>query len=517
MMQQGTYFRNVRVLTMDAADTEWVATNVRVAGQTIVAIGHDVQSELNDRIVDGTGKLLMPGLINGHFHSPGSFNKGALDDMPLELFMLYEVPPFDCPSTSPRMHYLRTLLGAMEMLKGGVTAVHDDPFYVPALTEELTNATMQAYADAGIRATVSINMPNVIEYGKYPFLYELLPEEFRERMKAAKAASADELLNSYRRFIAAWHGAESGRLRCSVSCSAPQRVTKEYLHGLSGLSAEHDLPYNMHILETRLQRVLGDELLEGRSLVRYVEDEGVLNERSLVIHAIWIDEQDMDILASSGCSIAHNPLCNLKLGSGIMPFRHLARRGINICLGSDEMCSDDAVNLWNVAKLGGLVHKITDPDYRQWPKANELLKCATRNGAAAMRQGDVTGSIEVGKQADLILIDLQTLNFTPLNDLRRQLIFCENGSSVRLVMVAGTSVVEGGELLTVNEENIKDEIRDLWPEYLEQLQQVDHWARIIEPIYRQMYEISLKRKVPMQRSLHYVESASQAVDNFTAV
>lgn len=508
MMQQGTYFRDVRVLTMDAADTEWLTTNVRVAGQTIAAIGPDIQSEAGDRIVDGTGKLLMPGLINGHFHSPGSFNKGALDDMPLELFMLYEVPPFDCPPTSPRMHYLRTLLGAMEMLKGGVTAVHDDPFYVPALTEELTDATMQAYADAGIRATVSINMPNVLEYTKYPFLYDLLPGELRERMRAAGAAGADELLSSYRRFIRVWHGAENGRLRCAVSCSAPQRVTKEYLHGLSELSSEHDIPYNMHILETRLQRVLGDELLEGRSLVRYVADEGVLHERSLVIHAIWVDEQDMDLLASSGCSVAHNPLCNLKLGSGIMPFRQLKKRGVNICLGSDEMCSDDAVNLWNVAKFGGLVHKITDPDYRQWPKATEILQCATRNGAAAMRQGDVTGSIEVGKQADLVLLDLQTLNFTPLNDLRRQLVFCEDGTSVRLVMVGGAIVVESGKLLTVNEEEIKAEVRELWPEYLEQMQQVDHWAKTLEPIYRRMYELCLDKKVPMQRTLSYAANSS---------
>ena len=511
MTQPGTYFRNVRVLTMDTMNTEWNTTNVRVSGQTIAAIGDDIKREAQDRIVEGAGRLLMPGLINGHFHSPGSFNKGALDDMPLELFMLYEVPPFDCPPTSPRMHYLRTLLGAIEMLKGGVTAVHDDPFYVPVLTEELTDATMTAYADAGIRATVSINMPNVVEYKKYPFLYDLLPDEFRHRMEHAGSGSAGELLAAYQRFISVWHGAENGRLRCAVSCSAPQRVTKGYLHGLASLSAEFDLPYNMHILETRLQRVLGDELLEGRSLVRYVAEEGVLNERSLVIHAIWIDEQDMDLLASSGCSIAHNPLCNLKLGSGIMPFRQLTNRGINICLGSDEMCSDDAVNLWNVAKFGGLVHKITEPDYRQWPTATEILRCATRNGATAMRQADVTGSIEVGKQADLILVDLQTLHFTPLNDLRRQLVFCEDGTSVRLVMVAGTIVVEDGALLTIDEEAVKAEIRELWPEYLEQMQDVDYWAKTLEPIYRRMYELSLDRKVSMQRTLSYAANLSSAM------
>ena len=167
------------------------------------------------------------------------------------------------------------------------------------------------------------------------------------------------------------------------------------------------------------------------------------------------------------------------------------------------MCSDDAVTLWNVAKFGGLVHKITEPDYRQWPTANKMLQCATGNGAIAMRQGDVTGSIEVGKQADLILVDLQTLHFTPLNDLRRQLVFCENGSSVHLVMVAGNIVVEDGKLLIVNEEEVKAEIRELWPEYLEQLQQGDYWAKALEAIYRRMYERCLERTVPMQRTLNY--------------
>jgi 5-methylthioadenosine/S-adenosylhomocysteine deaminase len=497
-----TLFKKVRLLALDAAGSEYDAVDVRIEGDTIREIGVDIEMRPGDHLIYGAGRLLMPGLINGHFHSPGSFNKGALDDMPLELFMLYEVPPFDCPPTSSRMHYLRTLLGAVEMLKGGVTSVHDDPFYVPEVTEELTNATMRAYSDAGIRATVSINMPNIVEYQKFPFLYELLPEEFRLKMKNAVPLAGDELIATYRRFISSWHGANSGLLRASVSCSAPQRVTKEYLHALADLSAEYDLPYNMHILETRLQRVLGDQLL-GRSLVRYVHDEGVLNERSMVIHAIWIDEYDIDLLAASGCSVAHNPLCNLKLGSGIMPFRALTERGVNICLGSDEMCSDDSVNLWNVAKLAGLVHKITEPDYRRWPKAQEILNCATLNGAKAMRLGSSTGSIEVGKRADLILIDLDTLAFTPLNDLRRQLVFCENGSSVRLVMVAGEIVVLDGKLLSVDEDALRAEIRELWQIYQQQYKQVDHWAQTLEPIYRRMYERCLAEEVGPKRALRY--------------
>jgi 5-methylthioadenosine/S-adenosylhomocysteine deaminase len=494
-----TLFRNVHLLALDADNTEHASTDVCVQESAIAAIGKDLPAPIGASEIDGTGKLLMPGLINGHFHSPGNFNKGALDDMPLELFMLYEVPPFDCPPTPPRMHYVRTLLGAAEMLKGGVTAVHDDPFYVPAVNEELIDATMQAYADAGIRATVSINMPNVIEYEKYPFLYGLLPEEFRIRMSNCKPLSTRELITLYRRFISLWHNTHNGLLRTSVSCSAPQRVKRDYLRGLADLSAEFDLPYNMHVLETRLQRVLGDQLF-GRSLVRFVNDERVLTERALVIHAIWVDEYDMDLLGASGCSIAHNPLCNLKLGSGIMPFRALTDRGINICLGSDEMCSDDAVNLWNVAKFGGLVHKIAEVDYRKWPKAQEILECATRNAAKAMRIQASTGSIEIGKQADLILLDLNTLAFTPLNDLRRQLVFCENGSSVRMVMVAGRVVAQSGKLLSLDENALKSEVRELWQDYRRQYQEVDHWARTLEPIYRQMYERSLQQEVDLTRN-----------------
>src|SRR5206468_6835681 len=122
-----------------------------------------------------------------------------------------------------------------------------------------------------------------------------------------------------------------------------------YLQALSELSARHDIPHNMHILETRLQRVFGDEVL-GRSLVRYADDLGVLDERAMVIHAIWIDDDDVDLLAASGCSVAHNPISNLKLGSGVMPWRALHDAGVPIALGTDEATADDGINMWSVLK-----------------------------------------------------------------------------------------------------------------------------------------------------------------------
>ena len=241
-------------------------------------------------MIEAEGLLAMPGLINAHFHSPGNLMKGCLPGLPLELFMLYEVPPLAPEGDGERLAYVRTMLGALEMLRRGITAVHDDAYHVPVATRESIDAIMRAYEDAGIRATVAIDQPNVVEYEKYPFLADLLPEAERRAMDRAPRQSAEELLALYGHLIDRWHGKADGRLAAAVSCSAPQRVTPDYFAALSALSKRHDLPFNVHILETKLQRVLG-ETKYGKSLVRYVHDLGHLDERMMVIHAIWIDRQ----------------------------------------------------------------------------------------------------------------------------------------------------------------------------------------------------------------------------------
>ena len=397
-------FRNARVLTMDPAAREIARTDVLVEGPLIAAMGPDlVPPDQDTRIIDATGHLLMPGLINGHLHSPGNLMKGAVVDQPLELFMLYEVPPLMTVPESARLYYLRTLLGAVEMLKIGVTAVHDDAFFIPVPTRETVAAVMTAYSNAGMRATVTLDQPNVVEYEKYPFLEDILPPHVRAAMRRAPLQSDAELLTAYRNFIADWNGAAGGRLRCAVSCSAPQRVTPTYLEALTDLARQHDLPFDIHILETRLQRVLGQVKYGGRSLIRYVHDLGCLDERKMVIHAVWIDQDDIALMANAGCTIAHNPISNLKIGSGVMPFRPLREAGIPICLGSDEASTDDTLNMWNVAKTAGLIHKITDPDWRRWPTAPEILDCLITGGARSLRLSDRIGRIAPGYEADLIL------------------------------------------------------------------------------------------------------------------
>jgi len=495
--------RNAHVLALDEADREWTRADIVIEGGRIQAIAPDAGSRWPRpfaRTLDAAGLLAVPGLVNAHFHSPGNLMKGSLPGYPLEVFMLYEVPPLAERGDGRRLAYVRTMIGALEMLRRGITAVHDDAYHVPIATVESMDAIMQAYADAGIRATVAIDQPNVVEYEKYPYLAELLPAHERAAMETAPRQSTAELLALYGHLIRRWHGAERGRLAAAVSCSAPQRVTKDYFAGLSALSRQHDLPFNVHILETKLQRVLGREKF-GKSLVRYVHDLGLLDERMMVIHAIWLDDDDVGLIARAGCTVAHNPVCNLRLGSGVMPFYKLRAAGVPICLGTDEMNTDDTVNLWFVAKTAALLQTLATRDYREWPQPAEILAALTRGGARALRRERDLGRLAVGCVADLALLDLDTAAFTPLNDLRRQLVLCEDGSSVRATIVDGRVVFENGRIVGIDEAALRRELRELTADYRAQLARAGGEARRLEPHYRSMYLRAAAEDVGMNRWL----------------
>jgi cytosine/adenosine deaminase-related metal-dependent hydrolase len=507
-MPTSLLIRQARVLGLDDADTRLPQADLLIVDGRIAAIGTDLVAPADAQVIDANGMLAMPGLINAHFHSPGNLLKGQLDSLPLEIFMLYEVPPMASEGSAERLAYLRTLLAALEMLQRGITAVHDDAYHVPRVTEQSLDVLMQAYRDAGIRATVAIDQPNVIEYDKYPFLHDLLPEHLRQQMRDAPRQTDEELLALYDYLIQRWHGSEDGRLAAAVSCSAPQRVTPAYLQGLSELSRSLNLPFNIHVLETKLQRVLGEEKY-GQSLVQLLAERGVLDERCQIIHSIWVNEKDVRLLADSGCVVAHNPVCNLRLGSGVMPFRQLRDAGVNIALGTDELCSDDTANLWFAGKTAALIHTLASSDYDQWPQAMEVLQCMTRGGAKSLRLEGQLGQLTVGALADVILLDMDTWAFTPLNDLIRQLIYCEDGSSVRYTLVNGRVVYADGEFPGLDVRAIRREIRQLGETLHAQHAATEAAAQELMPYYRAMYAQAHQRDVGMQRTLATPESTLQ--------
>ena len=496
-------FQGVHVFSLDAPGGATGPDDVLVVGDRIAAIGPEAARSAppGATVVRGGNRLLMPGLVNAHFHSPVNHMKGALPSLPLELFMLYESPALADLAPSPREAYLRTVLAAIEMLRTGTTAVQDDAFFVPHPTPDIVDAVMQAYADVGIRATVALDQPELPELDKLPFLADLLPADMKAELAQPPAFGRDDLLGAYDHLIRRWHGQAGGRLRAAVSISAPQRVTPDYFAALDGLSRAHDLPFYAHMLETKLQRVLKDEQprFGGRSLVRYTADLGLLSERMNVIHAIWVDDADLDLIAEAGATIAHNPVSNLRLGSGVMPFRRIRDRGIPVCLGTDEAIADDSVNMWGVAKMAGLIHNISGPDPDLWPGATEVLGCLTQGGARAMRLGADGGTITVGQLADLALIDLDALPFTPLNDLHRQLVYCENGGSVRMTVVAGLMVYDGDRVTTVDEADLLAEARELFrarqPALEAARRAADRWL----PAYRAMVGRAAARDVGFNR------------------
>ena len=192
---------------------------------------------------------------------------------------------------------------------------------------------------------------------------------------------------------------------------------------------------------------------------------------------------------------------NLRLGSGVMPWRKLREAGVPICLGTDEMNTDDSVNLWFVGKTAALLHTLATPDYEQWPQPPEILAAMTRGGARAMRRADRLGQLAVGFDADLALLDLDTVSFTPLNDLKRQLVHCEDGASVRATIVAGRVVFEQGRITTVDEPALRAEMRELMAAGREQQARAAQAAQRLEPYYRAMVMCAASEDVGMNRTL----------------
>jgi cytosine/adenosine deaminase-related metal-dependent hydrolase len=385
------------------------------------------------------------------------------------------------------MIYYRTLLAGIESLKSGVTSILDDVMEVPHQGLEQIGAVFRAYDEVGMRANVSGHVINRPFFETIPYLEETLPDRLKEKFLRIPPLDLGEYLEFCSTAVKEFHGGANGRLRYVVAPSGPQRCTEELLESVADFSRTFEVPFHIHILETRVQRVTGTRLY-GRSLIKLMSDLDALHERTSIAHAIWIDEDDIELVANSGASIAHNPVCNLRIGSGVAPLRAMLKAGVNVALGTDGISSNDSCRLFDVMKSAGIVHTVSTDDYDEWPTASEILWAATRGGARAVGLEDQIGSIEPGKKADLVALDLCTSAFVPVNDLRNQLVYAENGSSVRIVMVDGEVVVEDGKCTKIDETQVLRHAREILGDYLKQHALVEDDARELEPFLRAVYE-----------------------------
>jgi len=463
------FIKNARILTMDDDKRELENANILVRGSIIEAIGENVVCPAAEdvEVIDASGKLVMPGVINSHFHSFLNLCKGV-PASPLSTALMFifgntlDNPPLpEDPDVAERISYLTTALGTIEMQKVGVTGVIEDSYYFPNVTAPAVNGHLNAYVTSGLRATVSMAQWNEPEYRQMALVSDLLDEDTIKQMDAlASKKSLPSIIDNYRQYIETWHGAASGRIHASVSISAPERSTDELIIAASELANEYGIVLDSHVLEAKYQRVLSMERW-GKSAIAHLDDLGVLNERVHLNHAIWLDDKDIEILAARGCSVSHNIHCNLLSGSGIMHFHQMHAAGIPIGIGVDEVDSDGTCNPWGVAKTANIASHITDPDWCRWSTPEQLLGCLTRGGARGMCRENEVGMLAPGFEADLIMIDLNTLPFTPLVDLQVQLLLSNVGRNVDMTMVAGEVVMKDGKSCTFDENEIMAECREL--------------------------------------------------------
>jgi len=424
-------FTNAIVLTMDEEFRIFRPGSVAISGEVIVAVGETRQMELDytaGTIVDCGGKVLMPGLINAHTHVPMTLLRGLADDLRLDVWLMGYMMPVEREFVSPDFVQLGTSLACAEMIRSGVTTFADMYYF----EEDVAKAT----AAAGMRAVCSQSVM------KFP---------------TPDAHSFEESLESSRDFIKRWKG--HPLIVPSVAPHAPYTCTAEILKATAQLAAEFDVPLHTHLAETALE-VENMRNEHEMPVIPYVKKQGLFEAKVLAAHCVHIDKGEMRTMLHAGAGIAHNPSSNLKLASGVAPVKSMLETGLNVGIGTDGPASNNDLDMFEEIRLAAFLAKGFSNDPTALP-AKTILAMATRIGAKALHIGHLTGSLEPGKKADLILVDLSPVHNSPrfdrdVNGVYAQIIYASKASDVTDVMINGKFTLRNRQLLTVDEKSILD-------------------------------------------------------------
>ncbi|NJK80568.1 MAG: amidohydrolase family protein [Chloroflexaceae bacterium] len=411
-----------------------------------------------DRVIDGRTLIALPGLVNAHTHSPENLLRATTEPMPLEpwLVAMYGTTG----PLSERDIYLSVMLGVIEMLQSGVTAVIDNLWSPGPLTPEYLNAATQAYADSGIRAAVAPLYSDLAYEQSLAAAMGMSLEHTAFIADVKGSTPLAELLAVLDAYFQQWHNAYDGRIRCFVGPGGAQWCSDDMLHASADLARRYASGFHMHLQETQVQDI-GTRQRFGMSVVQWLAQQGLLGPHVSLPHSVWIDNaEDIATLAASGACVVHNPAANLKLGSGLAPIKRMREHGIPVALGCDGSASSDNQVLFEAMRLAALIHTSADPDPARWSVASEIVAMATTGGATALNLADKTGRLEPGYLADMTLLDRRSAHLLPLNDIARHLAFCETGRSVHTVIVHGVVVVEAGKIIAFDAESILAEIAE---------------------------------------------------------
>ena len=453
-MASDLFLKNGVVITLNPEGEVIEGGGLLVRGGAIEAVGADLEMPLDftGPVLDLEGRLVLPGTVNCHCHFEENTIRSLNYRLPLEPWLPYKRAALKFLNLSKDELTAFLTLACIEMLENGVTAGLHHMFAGLTVEDERLTAAIDAYRATGLRAVLCPLLQDRPYRETIPIDMATLPPPLRAGLEADQAPPAELLLERVEAVLETARAAGSSRITGGVGPSSPQRCTDPLLRGCVDLAERHDVPLHTHLLETRTQAHFGRELY-GSTIPEHLKELGYLSPRASFAHAIWLTDADVGLLAEHGCRVAHNPSSNLKLGSGIAPVRKYLDAGVPVGLGIDGANSSDKGSVFYQAHLAALLHCVRDGDAQRGISPLEALRMAAWGGAAVMLMEDRLGSIEAGKQADLVVLN-RTLNFEPWIDPVNSLVFAEDGESVDRVFIEGEEVVRDGRAVGVDREEL---------------------------------------------------------------
>jgi guanine deaminase len=344
--------------------------------------------------------------------------------------------------------HLAALINAVEHVEKGATACYDLFFEFPAPTAEGLEAVASAYAAVGLRAVIAPMVADLTFYQSLPGLIEALPEDARGRAGGMRMGAADATIDALRRLAKTWsHPAD--RLRLGIAPTIPHHCTREFMLGCRDVAREHGLPMQTHVGEARYQAASSFKVF-GLSMTKTMDSVGILGPWFSAAHAIWLDADDMQLLAERGAQVAHNPAANLRLGSGIGAARDFLRHGVPVGIGTDGSASADNQNMFEAMRAASFLSRARSLPPQDWISTHEAFRLATEGSARVLGMHEHIGRIAKGYKADLVLLDLDHVNLIPLNSAINQLVHTEDGCAVDKVLIGGRMVVSGGRAIGID-------------------------------------------------------------------
>jgi 5-methylthioadenosine/S-adenosylhomocysteine deaminase len=418
---------NAHVLTMDQEFTAWPNGAVAITGNAIAAVGPIGANYAASETIDCRGRIVMPGLVNAHTHAPMTLVRGLADDLRLDVWLMGYMMPVEREFVTPDFVALGTSLACAEMIRSGTTCFADMYYFEESVAD--------AAAAAGMRALCAQTVL------KFP---------------APDAASFEDSLARARDFITRWKG--HALVVPAPAPHAPYTCTVEILRACAELAAEFGVPLHTHLAETALE-VETSRRERGMPVVPWVAKQRLFDARVLAAHCVHVDEGEMSTLKKAGAGVAHNPTSNLKLGSGVAPVVKMLERGVMVGIGTDGTASNNDLDMFEEMRLTALLAKGTSGDPTALP-ARQAVAMATRIGASAAHFGEITGSLEAGKRADLIVVDLEQVHNVPrfsrdAQAVYSQLVYAAKSTDVVDVMCDGRWLMRDRRLLTLDEEALR--------------------------------------------------------------